>query len=256
MQRFEGHQFYVKLSTGATYQLYGALISLANRRAPEDDLSGVSAFLASRRNAKHQSGEGFSLVSPPPEIASRERLRLLAELLGELARELCQEEPDGSLCDISWDRERRLHWLTFALDLRQLVLDSAGGLAAEPLALPLSPTDQLRCDLERTMWKLTILIRSTRRHEPGAPLDNGAIDRLDPEKALPVLGRAIELCSALPEADPARARLAWLHHARGELLAAQGERQAAAIALRTAASYESDVELREVLLEMAQLLTE
>jgi len=258
MERFANDGYYVKLSTGATYELYGALISLADRRPNDADLRALTKFLAGRRAPKERSGFGFPLAPVPAEIASDQRLRLLAELLGEFAVELCRDEPDKDLCEISWDRELRMRWLAFVLDLRQMVLETES-LAADDvgLELPLSHTDQVRCEFERTLWRRTVLIRSTRRREsPGAPLDNGSLDRLDPVGALHIIDRLIDLCTNLPPRDPARRLLAGLHSDRGDVLAAQGESALAAAALRNSATHESDEELREALLEYAETLEE
>src|SRR6185503_17411265 len=108
VERFSGKDFHVKFSTGATYELYRALIELGRRA--EKDCTVVVTFLENRMH-EDSSASGFDLHPVPAELGSQ-GLAELAELLAQLAWHLCQETPDPTLCDMTWDRERRLSWLS------------------------------------------------------------------------------------------------------------------------------------------------
>jgi len=245
MEHFRGQSHTVHLSTGGTYELYRALVALAQRVPDDQEVRAVAAYLMSLLDLERKVACAFDCAPPPAELAAEPRRNALAALLHAFCVELGRPTPNPALCDVVWSRDLRLSWLARMIELRLIVLD---GIEVPVAPLALSDHDMLGCELERLQWRLGEQLRQM----PGRTISAG-VPRATLEAALVLVERICALAEAYSHQDSRRI----LHDYRSreaELREALGDRKGAAQALRLAACLCDDAELRQVQLELASEL--
>lgn len=221
MEIFDGKTRRVKLSGGATYELWKALTAIGKRGPDTDDLRSVLKFIAEQMNHSTETGRGFSLCPPPTELSAPGRLRCFAGLLASFLWELARETPDPSLTDIAWNRDLRMIWLANLSDLYRLIGEAMppGGQPG-PLDLELSPQDAREVEVKRLV----------RRKE----------DADDPQSSFELTERILELLSLMPRTGERKWEICRQYESLAELHQANGEAKKAVEALKTAAGFIRD----------------
>ncbi len=178
-EHFYGRDHTVHFSNGAAEELLRAWIRLLERDFLGEAEAAVLAFLQS--HLKRGFGwRAFELNPPPSEIATPERLRVVAETIQRFAEALCKEKPDSTLTDIDWDRDLRINWLARLVDLHRLVSLAIENPNDRPkgLVLSLAADDRNECELARLSYRQIERERRAKQSGNSVPFDE-TIDRID-----------------------------------------------------------------------------
>jgi hypothetical protein len=247
-EHFYSRGRWVHATNGGVEWLFRVWIALGERLAAGPEEEAALAYLCDCHEHGGNGGRAFGLDPPPEALKAPERLRFLARLVAETAREVTREEHgllSGLFDEIAWDRALRLRWLAKLADLYDFIGDAfpPGAAGLEPLVPDLPPQDQVRCRINRLLDRKGDMDRSVGSSNSPAPQERLAL--------------AEEILALLAQEEPDRwvgSLISALQVERSGLLGASGERERQKSALREALAAEPDEETRELIHEMVQAL--
>lgn len=258
MELFDGKKSRVKLSSGATYELYQALVIIAKQKAKTAAHCAVQTFLNDQMFHNTKSGLGFSFNPPPTLLTKPGQLNFFGELLSFFIHELTRKNPDPQLTSIIWDKELRLYWLAKILDLYQLVVDAISTPETlKQIHLELPEEDRIEVQLHQLMWQQSEITRTSNTSEPPLGVTNHS-DKQNP--IINITYRIIKLLIALPETTERKMAICRQHENLADLYVTNGDNKKGAALYRKAISFIDDdadsAEYRDDLAEYTASLEE
>ena len=251
MELFQGKKSRVKLSTGATYELYQALVIIAEKKAKSVEHRSIQTFLNDQMFHDTKSGLGFSFSPPPTLLAKPGPLKFFGELLSYFIHELTKYNPDPQLTSIIWDKELRLYWLAKMLDLYQLVVDAIPLPGTMQQIHPELPDeDRIQVQLHQLVWQQSEITRSNNTSKTPLEITNHS------DKQTPIINityRIIDLLIALPETTERKMAICHQHENLADLYVTNGDNKKGAELYRKAISFiDDDVDSAEYRDDLAE----